>query len=45
VEVIDEAEMARRQRRAQILEMAKEWEPFTNNDEYRCPNAGYYGGF
>ena len=37
--------MARRQKKEMIMELARNWKPFTRSDEYKCPNAGYYGGF
>ena len=45
IEEIDEEEIARRQRSEYILELAKNWQPFTSTDTYKCPDAGYYGGF
>jgi hypothetical protein len=41
-----EAERKRLERQEEILELAKNFAPFTHRtDPYRCPNASDYGGF
>lgn len=41
----DEEEIKFQARAAEIREMAKRFVPSKLSGDYRCPNAGYYGGF
>ena len=40
-----EEERKRMERQEEVLALAKKFKPFNRSDDYRCPNASYYGGF
>jgi uncharacterized protein (DUF169 family) len=41
-----EEERRRFERQEEILELARAFTPFVHRtDDYKCPNASYYGGF
>ena len=40
-----EAEAAEKLREEALVELAKSFVPYKYTDDYRCENAGYYGGF